>query len=35
MINTIDYYNKNAKTFIDGTISVDFKHIQGTRVVSA
>ena len=30
MINTIDYYNKNAKTFIDGTISVDFKHIQDT-----
>lgn len=28
MGNTIDYYNKNAKTFIDGTVSVDFKHIQ-------
>ena len=25
---TIDYYNENAKKFIDGTVSVDFKHIQ-------
>ena len=30
MTNTIDYYNKNAKTFIDGTVSVDIKHIQDT-----
>lgn len=28
MENTIDYYNKNAKKFIDGTVSVDFKYIQ-------
>ena len=26
--NTIDYYNENAKKFIDGTVAVDFKHIQ-------
>ena len=26
--NTIDYYNENAKKFIAGTVSVDFKHIQ-------
>ena len=25
---TIDYYNENAKKFFDGTVSVDFKHIQ-------
>ena len=25
---TIDYYNENAKKFIDGTVSVNFKHIQ-------
>ena len=30
MGNTIDYYNENAKKFIDGTVSVDFKHIQDT-----
>lgn len=29
MGNTIDYYNENAKKFIDGTIAVDFKDIQG------
>ena len=28
MGNTIDYYNENAKKFIDGTVAVDFKHIQ-------
>ena len=28
MCNTIDYYNQNAKEFIDGTVSVDFRHIQ-------
>lgn len=28
MDNTIDYYNQNAKEFIDGTVSVDFSHIQ-------
>ena len=28
MKKTIDYYNENAKRFIDGTVSVDFKHIQ-------
>ena len=30
MGNTIDYYNKNAKTFFDGTVSVDFRSIQDT-----
>ena len=30
MGNTIDYYNENAKMFIDGTVSVDFKHVQDT-----
>ena len=30
MGNTIDYYNDNAKKFIDGTVAVDFKHIQDT-----
>ena len=30
MGNTIDYYNENAKKFIDGTVSVDFKDIQDT-----
>ena len=30
MGNTIDYYNENAKMFIDETVSVDFKHIQDT-----
>ena len=30
MGNTIDYYNENAKKFIDGTVAVDFKHIQDT-----
>lgn len=25
---TIDYYNENAKKFIDGTVSVDFSYIQ-------
>lgn len=28
MGNTIDYYNQNAEEFIDGTVSVDFRHIQ-------
>lgn len=28
MGNTIDYYNQNAKKFIDGTVSVDFRGIQ-------
>ncbi len=28
MGNTIDYYNENAKKFIDETVSVDFRHIQ-------
>lgn len=28
MVNTIDYYNKNAQSFIDGTVSVDFTRIQ-------
>ena len=28
MGNTIDYYNENVKKFIDGTVAVDFKHIQ-------
>lgn len=28
MEKTIDYYNENAKSFIDGTISVDFSQIQ-------
>ena len=28
MTNTLDYYNQNAKEFIDGTVSVDFRHIQ-------
>ena len=30
MGNTIDYYNENAKMFIDGTLSVDFTSIQNT-----
>lgn len=30
MGNTIDYYNENAKKFIDGTVSVDFRFIQDT-----
>ena len=30
MGNTIDYYNENAKKFIDGTVSVDFRSIQDT-----
>lgn len=28
MENTIDYYNENAKSFIEGTVSVDFTQIQ-------
>ena len=28
MRNTIDYYDQNAKTFVDGTVSVDFTQIQ-------
>ena len=28
MGNTVDYYNENAKKFIDGTVSVDFKQVQ-------
>ena len=28
MEKTIDYYNENAKRFIDGTVSVDFSQIQ-------
>lgn len=28
MKKTIDYYNENAKSFIDGTVFVDFAHIQ-------
>lgn len=28
MVNTIDYYNRNVKNFIDGTVSVDFTQIQ-------
>ena len=28
MPNTIDYYNQNTQTFIDGTLSVDFSVIQ-------
>lgn len=28
MEKTIDYYNENAKSFIDGTVSVDFSQIQ-------
>ena len=30
MGNTIDYYNEDAKKFIDGTVSVDFRSIQDT-----
>lgn len=30
MGNTIDYYNENAKKFIDGTVSVGFRSIQDT-----
>lgn len=30
MIKTIDYYNKNAQQFIEGTISVDFTQVQNT-----
>lgn len=30
MGNTINYYNENAKKFIDGTVSVDFRSIQDT-----
>ncbi len=26
--NTLDYYNKYAQSFIDGTVSVDFTQIQ-------
>ena len=28
MQHTIDYYNQNVKTFIDGTVAVDFTEIQ-------
>ena len=28
MGKTIDYYNQNAKKFIDGTVSVDFRYFQ-------
>ena len=28
MGNTIDYYNENAKSFIEGTVAVDFTQIQ-------
>lgn len=28
MVNTIDYYNKNAQKYIDETISVDFTAVQ-------
>lgn len=28
MANTIDYYNRNVQSFIDGTVSVDFTQIQ-------
>lgn len=28
MVNTIDYYNRNVQSFIDGTVSVDFTKIQ-------
>ncbi|MBQ8640242.1 MAG: class I SAM-dependent methyltransferase [Lachnospiraceae bacterium] len=28
MVNTIDYYNRNAQNFIDGTVSVDFTQNQ-------
>ena len=28
MVNTIDYYNKNVQSFIDGTVSADFTRIQ-------
>ena len=30
MGNTKNYYNENAKKFIDGTVSVDFRSIQDT-----
>ena len=30
MGNTINYYNENAKKFIDGTVSVDCRSIQDT-----
>ena len=28
MDNTLDYYNKNADEFVQGTLSVDFKQTQ-------
>ena len=28
MDNTIEYYNKNANQFVQGTLSVDFKQTQ-------
>lgn len=28
MMNTIDYYNRNVQSFIDGTVSVDLTQIQ-------
>lgn len=28
MVNTIDYYNRNVQSFMDGTVSVDFTQIQ-------
>lgn len=28
MNNTLNYYNKNANEFVQGTLSVDFKHTQ-------
>ena len=28
MRNTVNYYDKNAKTFIEGTVSVDFARVQ-------
>lgn len=34
MEKTIDYYNENAKSFIDGTVSVDFSQIQNVFLES-
>lgn len=28
MNETLEYYNDNAKTFVEGTVNVDFTHVQ-------
>ena len=33
MNKTINYYNENAKTFVEGTVSVDFSDIQNKFII--